>query len=82
MTNTTSEDNSPDPIEQLYIESSAIGLIEFRKRIHALNIEERIYEVDDCLVRARAYSSRMLEQTLENRKDELTDLKDKQELIR
>lgn len=42
MTNTTNEDNSPDAIEQLYIESPVIGLVEFRKRIHALTIQGRI----------------------------------------
>lgn len=36
-----SEGNSPDPIEQLYIESSAIGLVEFRGRIQAIAIRER-----------------------------------------
>lgn len=30
-----SENNSPDTIELLYIESSNIGLVEFRKRIEA-----------------------------------------------
>lgn len=40
----TMPDNSPDPIEQLYIESSAIGLVEFRRRIQALVIQERIDE--------------------------------------
>ena len=34
--NRVSENNSPDTIEMLYIESPSIGLVEFRKRIEAL----------------------------------------------
>lgn len=39
-TNPVSENNSPDTIEMLYIESPGIGLVEFRRRLEQLIKEE------------------------------------------
>ena len=85
----TMPDNSSDPIEQLYIESSAIGLVEFRRRIQALSIQERIDEVE--LLRMKQYTapdpikprSQKIRAVsvfdIDTRIIELTALKDKQE---